>query len=280
MDRAAIERATRTVRAGALDLPVFVAGDGPPVLLLHGFPDSRHVWRHQLGALAAAGYRVVAPDLRGFGEAPKPPEVAAYAMRELLADCTGLLDALDIGAARVIGHDWGASLAWSLAQYFPARVERLAVLSVGHGGSRGWQTIMQREKSWYFLFFQFAGIAEAELMHDDWRLMREWAASHPDCARVIADLSRPGALTAGLNWYRANVAPRMPAPPRAPVKVACPVLGLWSEGDCFLTEAQMADSGDCVSGDWRYVRIDGASHWLQIDRPERVNAELLAFLRP
>ncbi len=252
---------------------------GAPVLLLHGFPDSSSLWRHQVPALVKAGYRAIAPDLRGFGLSDRPAGVDAYALPTLLGDTLGLYDALGIARAHVVCHDWGAALGWGLAMFTPDKVDRFAALSVGHFGSFFDSGIEQREKSWYMLFFQYEGIAEDALRADDWKLFREWTRNHSELPHWIEDLSRPGALTAALNWYRANVNPARPGlegTPFPPVKV--PTLGLWSSGDAYLTESQMTASRRFVAGEWRYERIENASHWMQLDQPERVNALLLDWL--
>jgi pimeloyl-ACP methyl ester carboxylesterase len=237
------------------------------------------VWRKQLPALLAAGLRVIAPDLRGFGDSDRPSEVEAYALGRSVADVVAILDALGLERAHVVGHDWGAGLAWAVAALAPDRVEKLVVLSVGHPNAARQPTIEQREKSWYMLWFQFEGVAEAVLPRDDWKLLREWLHGDGDLESYIADLSRPGALTAALNWYRANIRPeRELGPPRAFPPVAASTLGIWSSGDGYLTEAPMVASGDHVTGGWRYERIDGAGHWLQLDAPERVNELLVEHL--
>ena len=129
------------------------------------------------------------------------------------------------------------------------------------------------------LLFQFEGVAEQWLSNDDWKHFREWTRATPTSTRYIADLARAGALTAGLNWYRANIPPRRELAPRRPFPpVAAPTMGVWSSGDDYLLEAQMTASGEHVTGGWRYERVEGASHWMQLDRPERVNALLLDFL--
>ena len=267
------------LRGDGIELAVLDEGDGPAVLLLHGFPDSHHVWRHQISALVDAGFRAIAPDLRGFGESDRPAEVQAYAVRHSVADMLAILDALDVDRVRVVGHDWGASLAWGVAAYLPDRVEKLVALSVGHPGTRRETTVDQREKSWYMLLFQFEGVAEELLARNDWKLAREWLRGNGDVERYVADLARPGALTAALNWYRANLHPRRELePPRELPPVAVPTLGLWSSGDDYLGEEQMLRSGEFVAGPWRYERIEGASHWLQLDAPARINELLLAFL--
>ena len=258
---------------------MLVAGEGTPVLLLHGFPDSARLWRHQIPALVAAGFRTIAPDLRGFGDSDKPRDVEDYAMRRSIADVDAVLEACEVERAHVVGHDWGAGLAWALAALVPERVDRLVVMSVGHPNTLRSPSIAQREKAWYQLLFQFEEVAEALMQRDDWKLFREVLGDAKDAERYVADLSRPGALTAALNWYRANASPAQelertrPFPP-----VAAPTLGIWSTGDHFLLEEGMAASGEHVNGPWRYERIEGAGHWLQLDAPERVNELLLEFL--
>ena len=255
-------------------------GSGTPVLLLHGFPDSSSLWRHQVPALAAAGYRVIAPDLRGFGLSDKPAAVDAYAIPTLLGDAVGLLDALGVARAHVVCHDWGAALGWGLAMFVPDRVDRFAALSVGHFGSFFDAGLEQREKSWYMLYFQYEGIAEEALRADDWKFFRDWTRHHAEGAHWIEDLSRPGALTAALNWYRANANPARPGLGDMEFpKVSAPSLGIWSSGDAYLVESQMKGSGRFVSGEWRYERFDGASHWLMLDQPERLNALLVEWLK-
>jgi pimeloyl-ACP methyl ester carboxylesterase len=253
-------------------------GEGAAVLLLHGFPDSSRVWRHQIPALVGAGMRAIAPDLRGFGESERPEGVEEYAIARSVADMVVVLDALGVERAHVVGHDWGAGLAWALAAYVPARVERLVVMSVGHPNALRRPSIEQREKGWYQLLFQFA-VAEALIQHDDWKLFREIVGNAQDCERYIADLSRPGALAAGLNWYRANATPEQELERTRPFPaVRVPALGIWSSGDPYLTEEGLLGSSDHVTGPWRYERIEGAGHWVQLDAPDRVNKLLLDFL--
>ena len=268
----------KTLVLGEQALAVQDLGDGPAVVLLHGFPDSHALWREQTAALADVGFRVIAPDLRGFGESSKPVGVENYNILTLASDVTGMLDALSISKAHVVGHDWGAALAWALAAFAPERVDHLVALSVGHPSSFARAGIAQREKSWYMLLFQFEDIAEQWLSASDFANLRAWSG-HPDIERVVADLSRPGALTAALNWYRANVHPRsMIAPPITFPPIQAPTMGVWSTGDGALIEAGMTGSAAFVQGQWRYERIEGAGHWMQLDAPDRVNALLLDFL--
>jgi pimeloyl-ACP methyl ester carboxylesterase len=271
----------RTIEVNGIRMHVSEHGpaSGAPVLLLHGFPDSSSLWRHQIPALVGAGFRVIAPDLRGFGQSDKPAKVDGYVIPTLLGDVLGLYESLGLARAHVVCHDWGAALGWGLAMFTPDKVDRLVALSVGHFGSFFDAGIEQREKSWYMLYFQYEGIAEEALRESDWKLFREWTRNHSELPRWIEDLSRPGALTAALNWYRANVNPARPGlagmefPP-----VKAPTLGLWSTGDAYLTEAQMTASKKFVTGEWRYERVENASHWMQLDQPERVSRLILEWL--
>ncbi len=253
-------------------------GQGDPVVLLHGFPDSGRLWRHQVPALVAAGKRVIVPDLRGYGASDKPAGVEAYGLLSLAGDVLGVLDHLGIEKASVVGHDWGAALAWVIASFVPDRVDRLVALSVGHPAAFAGAGFEQREKSWYMLLFQFEGIAERWCSDDDWANLRAWG-HHPDGEAVLADLERNRSLTPGLNWYRANIPPESwVGPPPAFPAVAAPTMGIWSTGDFALTEAQMTASAAHVTGPWRYERLEGPGHWMQLEAPDEVNTLLVDFL--
>jgi pimeloyl-ACP methyl ester carboxylesterase len=254
--------------------------DAPVVLLLHGWPDSHRLWRHQVPGLTAAGFRVVAPDLRGFGASDRPEDVAAYGLAHVLGDVVGVLDQLGVDRAHVVGHDWGAAVAWAVGALVPDRVDHLVALSVGHPAAFRAAGLPQREKSWYMLLFQFEGIAERWLSDDDYANFRSWSR-HPDADAVIAELSRPGALTASLSWYRANLPPAALVEPALEVPpVARPTMGLWSKDDLALVEENVTGSAAHVTGEWRYERIDGAGHWIPLDTPDELTALLLDFLPP
>ncbi len=267
----------RLIEVNGISLYVEEHGEGDPVLLLHGWPDSARLWRHQVPFLVAHGYRVITPDLRGFGRSERPAEVAAYRLRNVVADVSALLDHLAIETAYVVGHDWGAAVAWLTAILGPARVRKLTAISVPHPFAP--PTLRQYEMAWYQLFFQFSDIAEATLEYDDWAWLRTFSRGYRDLEQAIADLSRPGALTASLNWYRANLAPRMPGPPPALPPVVVPTLGIWSTGDHYLDGERMKNSAALVQGPWRYEEIPDASHWVPLDAPDRLNELLLDWLR-
>jgi pimeloyl-ACP methyl ester carboxylesterase len=267
-----------TVSVNGLQFHVEETGVGPVVLLLHGFPDTGEVWRRQVPALAAAGFRAVVPDLRGRGRSERPGRVEAYALPELVTDATGILDALGVDRAHVVGHDWGAALAWSIAALAPQRVDRLVVMSVGFPGAvRPDRHAL--EQAWYRLLFLFPQ-AEEVLLRDDAYLLRTLTAGAPDAGRYADILADRDALTAGLAWYRANLpiealpgtdAPELP-------QVAAPTLAFFGENDPYLSERAMLASEQFVTGGWRYERLSGAGHWLQLEQPDRVNELLLQFL--
>jgi pimeloyl-ACP methyl ester carboxylesterase len=267
----------KTVEVNGISLHVEEDGSGTPVLLLHGWPDSAYVWRNQIPFLTRHGFRTIAPDMRGFGQSSRPAEAAEYALRKSVGDMIGLLDALELDSAHVVGHDWGAAVAWGTAMAHPDRIEKLVVLSVGHPGVP--KSLRQDEMAWYQLFFQFEGIAEANLAYDDWAWLRRFLRGAGDQERYEQDLSRPGALTASLNWYRANLAPKMPGPsPELPL-VLVPTLGIWSTNDHYLDGERMQKSGEYVKGPWRYEEIEGASHWIPLEAPDLLNSLLLEWLQ-
>jgi pimeloyl-ACP methyl ester carboxylesterase len=263
------------IEVDGVRLEVATEGTGPAVLLLHGFPDTHQLWRHQLPALQAAGFRTIAPDLRGFGASDKP---GSYDLGAHVRDLLGVLDRLEVPAAHVIGHDWGAALGWRLAALASDRVSSLAALSVGHPGALSRAGLAQREKSWYMLLFQFEGVAEQWLSADDFANLRQWSG-HPDADAVAARLAAPGALTAALGIYRDSLPPSwlVARPPSLP-PITAPTLGVWSSGDRFLLEEPMIASREYVTGPWTYARVEDAGHWMQLDQPDAVNQLLVDFL--
>ena len=267
------------VDSNGVRLEVLVEGEGEPVLLLHGWPEAKELWANQVPALAAAGYRVVAPDLRGFGESDRPEGVDAYSMVNCVVDVVAILDAAEASAAHVVGHDFGSGLAWSVAAFVPDRVKRLVTMSVGHPVSLHHSDQEQYSRMWYTLLFQFEGIAEEWLSRDDWANLRTFLADHPDLDRLIANLARPGALTSTLNWYRANLpATRFTSPAIDFPPVKAPTLAIWSDHDHALLEPQMLASQQYVEGPWSYTRIEGVGHFIPLEAPDQLNGVLLEFL--
>jgi epoxide hydrolase 4 len=263
------------------------AGQGEPVVLLHGFPEFWYSWRHQLPALAEAGFRAIAPDLRGYNQSGCPAGVANYRVAKLVEDVAGLVREVAGGPAFVVGHDWGGVLAWRLAAQYPALVRGLAVLNAPHPAA--FREELRRNpvqwlRSWYVLFFQLPGLPEWSLRAGDFALLeRAWRRQpvHPgafrpeDIAAYKRALRRPGALTGPLNYYRAAFRyPRdLYSPPQA---VQAPTLLVWGERDPFLGVRLTEGLGQWVP-DLRVERIADASHWVQNDVPDRVNGLLIRF---
>lgn len=268
---------TRSVTVDGFQQNVIDMGTGPTVLMLHGFPNSSSDWRFQIPELVKAGYRVIAPDLLGLGKSDKPLAPEHYTVAKDAERALAVLTSLNIQRARIVGHDRGGGASWYIAAHHPERVEQLVVLTVGHPNGGRTPTIEQMEKSWYMLLFQFP-IAEELLKRDNWRLFRNWMRYHPDTDRWIADLSPEGALTAGLGWYRANRRPSLTSPPLLP-DVRVPALGLWTMEDHYLLPDYMLESYRFMRAPWRTERIDGASHFIMLDQPDRVSALVLEFFR-
>ncbi len=277
----------RHVRVGEVTLHVVTAGpvDGPPVLLLHGFPEQWYGWRRQIPALVRAGFRVIAPDQRGYAGSDKPRAVGMYRVDVLVGDVLGLLDALSYERVRLVGHDWGAAVAWRLAATAPERVERLVILNVPHPRvmlRALYTNPRQLLRSWYMFFFQLPWLPE-------WLLGRRRAAvlvrmlagsgkpgsfSARDIEVYRAAWTQPGAVRAMLAWYRAMF--RAP-PPRIDAPIEPATLVLWGMRDVALgAELVQASLDRC-----RDARLRGfpeATHWVQHDAADEVNEELLGFL--
>ncbi len=281
------ERRTHRIAANGLTHFVRDSGDecATPAILLHGFPDSSAVWERLTPYLVQEGYRVVAPDMRGFGETDMAADVADYDIETGAApDVIAILDALKIKRAHLVGHDFGAPVAWMLAARMPERFLSLSALSVGHMRAFLKAGAEQKRRSFYILVHQLRGACEWLYRRNDWALLRNHWDGARDPEETIRLLSRPGRLTAGLNWYRSNASlTRMLAPPkegaRGPERVSLPTLGVWSVGEKYLIEEQMIRSGAYVDGPWTYSRIEKASHWMQEDAPEELAKLLLSHWR-
>jgi pimeloyl-ACP methyl ester carboxylesterase len=263
------------------------AGEGPLVVLLHGFPEFWYSWRHQIAALARAGYRALAPDLRGYNESDKPAGVRAYRLANLVADVVGLIEQAGERRAAVVGHDWGGIIAWHVAMRRPDVVTRLAILNSPHPAAfrRELRNPAQWLRSWYILFFQLPWLPERLLSRGGYRFVREAltreparpGAFPPEEVRLYREaIARPGALTAALNYYRAL--PRFWGEAlRAERTVTAPTLVIWGERDRYLGVGMTRGLERWVP-DVRVERLPGVSHWVQNDAPERVNELLVDFL--
>jgi len=266
------------IEASGLRFHVVDEGAGSPVLLLHGFPDTSRLWRAQIAALTDAGYRVIAPDLRGRGASDRPEDVRDYGLSAIVGDVIGILDALGLERAHVVGHDWCAAVAWLTALLAPDRVDHLVAISVGFPGAVR-PDLEALQKGWYRLLVLFEQ-AEELLREDDWYLLRELLQGGGDAAEYIATLSEPGALTAGLNWYRANLTVETLLGGRELPPVRAPTLGVFGTNDLYLTERAMLASEAHVTGTWRYERLAGVGHWVPLEVPGRLDELLLDFLPP
>ncbi|GMR11143.1 MAG: alpha/beta hydrolase [Anaerolineae bacterium] len=272
-------------------ISLHVVQDGPRagrlVILLHGFPEFWYGWRRQLPYLSAAGYRVWAPDQRGYNLSDKPEGIAAYTLDELAADVIGLIDAAGQEKAFVVGHDWGAAVAWWVAAKYPERLARMVVINVPHLSvmqAHVRRNLSQMLKSWYVLFFQLPWLPERLAR------LRNWNAA----AQALRVSSRPGTFTEGdldtyrqawsqpkaytsmLNWYRAVVQKPLAAP--ANPRIGVPTLLIWGAQDRYLGR-QMAQPSVDLCDDGRLVFIDGATHWVQHEEADQVNRLMDGFLR-
>lgn len=301
----------RMIATNGIRLHCAIDGEGPLVVLLHGFPESWHSWRHQLAALAPR-FRIVAPDLRGYGDSDKPAAVSAYALPELVADVRGLIDALGARDAAIVGHDWGGGIAWTLAMEHPEVTRRLVVMNCPHPAIFQQQlrgNLRQIGRSWYVLFFQLPWLPETLLgLGNAWLVgnlvrgsaIRQDAITEDDLAVLRRAAGRPGAMRAAVNYYRAALRGTegaaalpdwlrrfvwgdRPVPaPRATLadwpRIKAPTLLIWGEQDVALGKELTLGMEPLFDGPFevRYVPLCG--HWVQQEQPEVVNRWLLEFL--
>lgn len=260
--------------------------DGRVVVLLHGFPEFWYGWRKQIEPLAAAGFRVIVPDQRGYNLSSKPVGMAAYAIRELVSDVIAMADQLGQEKIFLAGHDWGAAVAWSAALLHSERIAKLAIVNVPHPSVMRhfiYTRLRQTLRSWYIFFFQIPWLPEALFSAFDFRMGRRALAgsSRPgtftgeDLAQYRAAWSQPGALTAMINWYRAAMRYRIPFADRT---VRVPTRILWGERDKFLMFEMARDSlRYCTKGE--LISFPDASHWLQHEESAKVSQLLAEFFQ-
>ncbi|WHT17041.1 alpha/beta hydrolase [Crossiella sp. CA-258035] len=266
------------IRLGELTFDVAVSGpaDGEVVLLLHGFPQSHHCWDEVVELLNARGYRTVAPDQRGYSPGARPAAVDGYDIPLLAADAVGILDALEVPAAHVVGHDWGAIVAWNVAVRHPDRTRTLTALSVPHPAAFAWareHDADQQARSTYIDLFRTEGKAEDVLLADGAQRLRETMVpplTPEQAAPHLALLGQRAALTGALNWYRA-IGPELGE--LGPVTV--PTTYLWSTEDRALGRAGAQRCGQHVTGSYRFVEVEGITHWIPEQAPKLVAEEIV-----
>ncbi len=261
------------------DLTFDVRADGPedgrPVLLLHGFPQTSACWAAVTPRLAEAGLRTYAVDQLGYSPGARPSEVDAYALANLAQVTADLMTAMDVPVADVVGHDWGANVAWALAAWHEDRVRSLTAVSVPHptAFTVAWRSDPeQKERSSYIRLFWQEGKAEEVLLADGARRLRRMYGHAVDPEAVeeyVAVLSAPGALTAALNWYRAMSS-------ATPVDdVTVPTTYVWSDGDIAVGRIAAEGTAEYVTGDYRFVELAGVSHWIPEEAPDRLAIAVL-----
>lgn len=273
---------TTAVAVGDLTFDVRLDGpeDGTPVVLLHGFPATSLTWSHVVPSLVDAGLRVVAPDQRGYSPGARPSDVAAYATDRLAQDVVSLADALGLDGFHLVGHDWGAAVAWYVAAHHGHRLETLTAFSVPHLAAYNAALTHDadaRERGAYIGLLRQEGKAEEVLLADDARRLRamyQGAVPADLVDAYVAQLQEPGALTAALGWYRAMTSDLAGLP-----SVDVPTTFVWSDDDLAIGRAGADACGAHVTGDYRYEVLEGVTHWIPEQAPEAAAAAILARVR-
>ena len=282
------------VKTNNINLHVMTDGPqtGTPVILLHGFPEFSYGWRKQIPALVAAGFRVIVPDQRGYNLSDKPKGISSYDVDVLAEDIIGLFDHFGIEKAFLVGHDWGAVVAWTVALNHPHRLKKLAILNVPHPDVMAefvLKNAEQRKKSWYVFFFQIPVYVEWMLSKNNFHNMarmlvglgRKSTFTLQDLAEYKKAWSQPGALTGMLNWYRAAVRRglRYTFDKKSSARrVTVPTLMLWGKRDVALSH-EMVEPSIALCDDGKVVLIEKSTHWVQHDEADAVNQNLIEFLR-
>jgi epoxide hydrolase 4 len=276
------------VSANGIRFHVVTAGEGPLVVLLHGFPQFWYAWRHQIPALATR-FRVAVPDLRGYGQTDKPPRVADYAIATLSRDIAELVNALGEKKAHVVAHDWGGGVAWDLVGRYPEVVDRLAVLNCPHPvlfGKALRSNFRQLRRSWYMFFFQIPWLPEAIVRLSPRRAsenffrgmaIRKDTFTDEDLDRFAEAMAIPGAMTGALNYYRAmfrNVG-ELRRQEANLAKIASPTLLIWAENDIALGKELTLGMESLFTSSFRIHYVPNCSHWVNEEQPELVNRLLL-----
>jgi pimeloyl-ACP methyl ester carboxylesterase len=286
MPNTAIELREGYADVGDVRLHYVEAGEGPLVVLLHGFPEFWFGWRLQIAPLAAAGYRVVAPDTRGINLSSKCDDFEDYGVDLLAADIHGLIGALGAESAFVVGHDWGGSIAWTVAMNHPEVVERLVILNAAHPRklSQGLHHPSQLRKSWYFFFFATPGLPEGIVERRDWHFFRHFLSeaqppySDAEMDRYVEAWSQEGAAAGMIDYYRASVRQSQKEAAAKIRPISASTLVIWGEGDSYLGSDLAEPEHDDVPNLDRVERLANASHWVHHDEADRVNQLLTGFL--
>lgn len=258
-----------------MKLRYYDMGEGKPLLLLHGFPDDFTIWKKMTPLLIEAGYRVIAFDLRGFGESEIPPNKHDYLIENIVSDIPALLEYLELNEQiYLMGHDWGSVIAWAFCLAHPESVLASVNISVGHPESYRRSGISQKLfKGFYTLWFQLSGLAEWYLKAGG---LKRWLKSYPEPEVAINKMMRKGRLTAGLSWYRVNFSKILF---QTWPKCKVPTLSVWSDQDVFLTEKQVLDSKRYMATAWDYYRVENAGHWISLEQPKLLAEKAITWFR-
>ena len=275
----------RVVETANLKLHVTELGDGPPVVLLHGFPEFWYGWHAIMPKLAAAGYRVIAPDLRGYNKSDKPTAVSDYALETLASDVPALLDALGLPSVALVGHDWGGAVAWTAAMNHPERVARLVVMNMPHPVrfANAWKTLRQRVRSFYFYFFARRSFASALFRAFGalgQRLMLWWFSGRTlndaELDRYAEAGLQPGAMRASMSYYTALLASNPEDTVRNATPLTIPTSIIWGAKDPAF------DRGLASPGEWapgaKVHFLEDAGHFVHLEAPDEVAKLLLQAL--
>lgn len=275
-----------SIKANGIKIHYVSAGEGPLVVLLHGFPEFWYAWRHQIPFLAKH-FKVVAPDLRGYNETERPPHVEDYRIETVARDISGLIRALGYEKAHVVGHDWGGRAAWTLAYNEPEILDRLVILNSPHPVlfKKALQSNLQQIlKSWYMLFFQIPWLPERlflsrpkEFLKGILKGKRKETFSNEDIEEYLKPLVKPGAYQAILNYYKAAFR-KAPPSQRKVAKIATPTLVIWGDEDKVLGKELTEGLEPFFSGPFQIQHLPQCSHWVQEEMPEEVNRLLMEFL--
>lgn len=253
------------------------------VLLLHGMPDTSSLWKHQVRELLRAGFRVVVPDMLGYGDTDKPEEVERYAGEMIIGDMAALIETLGLNKLDIVGHDWGAFVSWELVTHMPDLFQRHVAIQVGHPGAFFSDLSVQALKENWYMYLNCQDATTDLYLLNGCEFFRKFISpDHPELDEVCERLKDPAAMRAMLNWDKANplasfyyayMSGQLAYP-----KCKVPTMGIWSCGDTYMWEEQMVRSAEFMDTEWRYERLEQGTHWVSLDNAEEVNRLLLDWL--